>query len=296
MKSLEKYKSTIKTKIEPMLRKGYRIFIRTINPRTKINFRPLYYLFLLAALSIALVLLINLLSISRTNSLGEWGDFFGGVLNPILTFLTFMGLLITIVIQQTELRESRQELKRSADALSEQTGSTKRQIFESTFFNMMNMHASILDSIDLTSTNGRVTKGRDCFVVFYRRLKQHYTPNKFSIHNDQSELNLLREVYKKFWEENQLELGHYFRFLYNIFRFIKYSGFSDGPYSRLIRAQLSDQELLVIFYNCIASIHGDNFKSIAEEFSLFDNMPRELLLSQTHLSHIAPSAFNREKN
>ncbi|EPH0778769.1 putative phage abortive infection protein [Pseudomonas aeruginosa] len=158
------------------------------------------------------------------------------------------------------------------------------------------MHASILDSIDLTSTNGRVTKGRDCFVVFYRRLKQHYTPNKFSIHNDQSELNLLREVYKKFWEENQLELGHYFRFLYNIFRFIKYSGFSDGPYSRLIRAQLSDQELLVIFYNCIASIHGDNFKSIAEEFSLFDNMPRELLISQTHLSHIAPSAFNREKN
>lgn len=75
MKSLEKHKSTIKAKIEPMLRKGYRIFIRTINPRTKINFRPLYYLFLLAALSIVLVLLINLLSISRTNSLGEWGDF-----------------------------------------------------------------------------------------------------------------------------------------------------------------------------------------------------------------------------
>lgn len=126
-----------------MLSKGYRIFIRTINPRTKINFRSLYYLFLLAALSIILVLLIDILSISKTKSLGEWGDFFGGVLNPILTFLTFMGLLITIVIQQTELRESRQELKRSADALSEQTGSTKRQIFESTFFNMMNMHASI---------------------------------------------------------------------------------------------------------------------------------------------------------
>jgi hypothetical protein len=35
--------------------------------------------------------------------MGEWGDFFGGVLNPLLTFLTFMGLLITIILQQQEL-------------------------------------------------------------------------------------------------------------------------------------------------------------------------------------------------
>ncbi|MFW2913708.1 putative phage abortive infection protein [Pseudomonas aeruginosa] len=294
MKPLKKHKSIIKTKSGIILSTGYRIFIRTINPRAKINFRHLYYLFLLAALSIILVLLINLILIFYISSPGEWGDFFGGVLNPILTFLTFMGLLITIVIQQTELRESRQELKRSADALSEQVGSTKRQIFESTFFNMMNMHASIIDSIDLRNQNGRVTKGRDCFVVFYNRPKQYCEPNKSNAHSDQSELNFLRECYKDFWEKHQLELGHYFRFLYNIFRFIKESGFSEGPYSRLIRAQLSDQELLVIFYNCIASIHGDKFKSIAEEFSLFDNIPRELLFSQAHLSLIAPSAFNRE--
>ena len=101
-------------------------------------------------MAIFLVFLVNLLSIGKSG-FGEWGDFFGGVLNPILTFLTFMGLLITIVIQQKELRESRRELKRSADALLEQVDNSRQQNFETTFFQMLATHNRIVDSIDLVS-------------------------------------------------------------------------------------------------------------------------------------------------
>ena len=44
---------------------------------------------------------------------GPFGDFLGGVLNPILAFCSFIALLYTIHIQQNELALTRLELKRS---------------------------------------------------------------------------------------------------------------------------------------------------------------------------------------
>ena len=42
---------------------------------------------------------------------GQWGDFFGGTLNPTLTFLTVVGLIYTIILQKNELGLSRRELE-----------------------------------------------------------------------------------------------------------------------------------------------------------------------------------------
>jgi hypothetical protein len=281
----------IKPKLLAGVRRGYKVFLEIVRPGKKTNFRALYLLFLAAALAITLVFLVNLFTIGTSN-FGEWGDFFGGVLNPILTFLTFMGLLITIVIQQTELRESRSELKRSADALAEQASNMKRQSFESTFFKMLNTHNGILESIDLVNDDGKITRGRDCFVVFYSRLRKSYDKRLAKKYKSNQDLTALHYAYKEFWLKHQLELGHYFRFLYNIIRFIKESGYQDGPYIRLIRAQLSDQELLLIFYNCVASKHGERFKELVEEFALLDNMPKLRILSRAHLELIDKSALD----
>lgn len=78
--------SFIKEKLAARVRRGYRCFLGIVIPGRKTNFRALYFLLLAAALAIAAVLFVNLFTIG-TSSFGEWGDFFGGVLNPILTFL-----------------------------------------------------------------------------------------------------------------------------------------------------------------------------------------------------------------
>lgn len=270
-------------------RRLYRTFLRAVSPHRGSSARPLFRLFQLAAACVTTVLVINLLAIKKS-TFGEWGDFFGGVLNPILTFITFMGLLITIVIQQTELRESRAEMRRSADALVEQSKSAKRQNFESTFFQMLTIHNSIVNSIDLVDDSGKTTRGRDCFNVFYRRLNKTYRENKEKGSAKHSNQAILRLSYQLFWKDHQTELGHYFRYLYNIVRFVKEEGFIDGPYLRLVRAQLSDQELLLLFYNCV-SPNGGNFTSLVEEFSLLDNMPTIRLLDKAHQALIQPIAF-----
>lgn len=46
---------------------------------------------------------------TRANRLGQFGDFVGGVLNPIFSFLAFCGLLYTVNLQRAELKEARNE-------------------------------------------------------------------------------------------------------------------------------------------------------------------------------------------
>lgn len=274
--------------------KIYKQFVSLISPRRKRTVRPLYSLFKLAIAAVIIVFVINLFAINKS-TFGEWGDFFGGVLNPILTFLTFMGLLITIVIQQTELSESRVELKRSADALHDQNESLKKQNFENTFFQMLEIHNQIVNSIDLISDEGKVTRGRDCFSVFYTRFNKIYRENKEKANGKHNEESVVKLAYQLFWKDHQTELGHYFRYLYNVVRFIKDANQTDGPYLRLIRAQLSDQELLLLFYNCVSD-NGGNFTPLVEEFALLDNLPTIRLLSKKHQSMIGSKAFGAQQD
>ena len=272
-------------------KKIYKQFLYLIAPNGKHPYRSLYRLFQAAAAAICIVFFINLFSIGKDTKFGEWGDFFGGVLNPLLTFLTFMGLLITIVIQQTELRESRVELKKSADALREQSESLKKQNFEHTFFQMLTIHNGIVNSIDLTSAGGKVTRGRDCFTIFYTRFTKIYRENANKANGKYPNKDVVKLAYQLFWKDHQTELGHYFRYLYNLIRFIKESNFADGPYVRLVRAQLSDQELLLLFYNCISN-NGGNFTALVEEFALLNNMPKIRLLAIEHEHMLKPTVFS----
>lgn len=50
--------------------------------------------------------------------MGTLGDFLGGILKPIFTFLTLFGLIATTVTQKQELRLARSEYEKTADALS----------------------------------------------------------------------------------------------------------------------------------------------------------------------------------
>lgn len=69
------------------------------------------------------------------NFFGPMGDFIGGILNPILTFLMFMGVLVTILIQSKELKETRNEIRRQSNSHQEhikilKSSEKKRQLYD----------------------------------------------------------------------------------------------------------------------------------------------------------------------
>lgn len=69
--------------------------------------------------------------------LGTFGDYMGGLLNPIIGFCAFLALLQTIEIQSKELAQSTEQLKESADALKEQSKLWEKQNFESSLFQLL---------------------------------------------------------------------------------------------------------------------------------------------------------------
>lgn len=68
---------------------------------------------------------------------GQFGDFFGGTLNPIFGFLTIIALLITIRVQIKELRQTREATEKSALALGKQYEIALKQSYEQSFFRFL---------------------------------------------------------------------------------------------------------------------------------------------------------------
>jgi hypothetical protein len=54
---------------------------------------------------------------TRAAALGQLGDYFGGTLNPILSFCGFLVLLVTVVLQRRQLEEGTRQLEQSTRAI-----------------------------------------------------------------------------------------------------------------------------------------------------------------------------------
>lgn len=220
----------------------------------------------------------------------EFGDYVGGALGSIFAFFGLIALLLTLWIQSRELRVSSAELRRSAEALAEQNNSIKIQSFENRFFNMISLHHEIVNGMDLRAKGEVTSSGRDCLRVFYERLKKEFEPALRGDYLDYKDG--LISGYAKFYEKHAHELGHYFR---NIYRILKFIEESDAPgkteYSGILRAQLSNPELALLFYNGI-TVRGDKLKPLAEKYALFENLePNQLARKDEDSKFYEPKAF-----
>jgi hypothetical protein len=229
----------------------------------------------------------------KTLPYNELGDFVSGVTAPFLALSAFILLFLTYRTQRIELRENRMILEKQNETF-------KKQQFETTFFNMLNLHHQIVNSMDLVSiktekisgkkVKGHTTKGRDCFVIFYKGLNNFYTTTKTE-EKSLSDVEIVNESYRLYYQKHQYDLGHYFRYLYHIIKFIDQSDIiNKGNYSSLVRAQLSSHELLMLFYNGL-STYGQKFKPLIEAYHLLKNMPKDELLHKNHETYYDKTAY-----
>jgi len=212
---------------------------------------------------------------------GVFGDSFG-VLTSIFSGLAFAGVIWTVLTQLEELSITRDQLK--------------NQGIENAFFQMLRLHNEMLNEIDLSETTGPgiiVTTGRDVINVFRNRLITHFQKINSSEPN-LDEKEKANKAYYNFWRQHQSELAHYFRFLFNLFKYIHESE-SDNKeaYAKLVRAQLSNQELALLFYNCL-SPQGEKFMVYAKAYSLFDNMTDKDLIIPDHITYMSDDALGKK--
>jgi uncharacterized membrane protein len=245
------------------------------------------FTFVVIAISIGLIAIFLYRStfsgpiIAEHTAWGVFGDFIGGLLNPIFALFAFFALLITIHIQSKELAFSTEQLEKSAKALADQNKALQLQNFESTFFQMVRLHNDIVKNMyfrDL-GIGPNELRGRDCFKEYYRMFRINYD-HALSHAKVQDPLVIIEDAYEAFFLERQADVGHYFRNLYTVFKFVDRSAIENKKhYTSIVRAQLSSYELALFFYNCLWHIGRKKFKEIVEKYELLENMDLALIVN-----------------
>ncbi|HYJ05786.1 MAG TPA: putative phage abortive infection protein [Chthoniobacterales bacterium] len=211
-------------------------------------------------------------------SRGQFGDMFGAI-NALFSALAFAALFFATWLQKRELYYQRLQLEGQKQELQQTREVFEKQTFENTFFHLITLHHEILNASTATTTNDaglpKELRGRDAFEFFYRRLlalREHNTKQ----HPFPVDVELAYDILHQFHSSS---LRHYFRHLYHVVKFVDESGVSQKQfYVDLLRAQLSTNEQLLLFYNCAVGRGRARFLSLALKYRLFDEMLEENLL------------------
>lgn len=261
----------------------------------------------------------------------EFGDYFGGVLNPLIgitaAFITFLAFYIQFVANRKI------------------TSQFKIQQFESQFYEMIRLHKENVNELEITQNElerlyndagamrsygpkSTSIRGREVFKILSNELEMAYR-NVLKYNNDKKssfkeayeiffnglditesnflELNGFRDRHKEnFLEPRRLkpadifeninvkakyelfvghenQLGHYYRHLYHSVKYVaNYDqtilNYADKrKYLRLLRAQLSNYEQLMLFYNWYSGF-GENWEvnKYFTDYRMIHNLPNNI--------------------
>lgn len=200
-------------------------------------------------------------------------------LNTLFSGLAFWGVIYAILLQKSELilqrRElelTRNEIRGQKEQLEAQNRTLKQQRFENTFFSLMDLFSSLVNSIEVSQPFAGTLNGHACFTLFYNEFQQAYVTEQREAPNKDL-WELCNTAYIRFSNSRQIHVGHYFRTLYNIVKFVAVSDIEPKQlYINILRAQLSSSELTVLFYNCLSTFGNQKFKPFVEQFGFLENM------------------------
>jgi hypothetical protein len=274
-------------------------------------------LFIFALILIIIVFFLYFYKFSDWNHLlskskedwGVFGDFVGGTLNQLLSFLGLIALLLTLAISESSHKETK-------ELLDEQHKTQIKQQFENTFFALLEQHNRILerllkeppalkdipiyydkhdDEVNLVEETSLEKNYIEALIEKLTYISKPTANERFVTINFRAELhhpesinmfgkripkdNELNDLYcaNLIIKERQL-CGYYFRFLYQLLKFIAtnipseistFNEISKGKqppllpnekmYSNIVRSLLPNEVTLLLAINCYCQDEHDDF-------------------------------------
>jgi uncharacterized membrane protein len=231
------------------------------------DLKPIWFLIILSIILLALIAFYlkahAKLSSGKIGAYGTLGDYFGGISNPILAFITFTAVLFTVYLQLKQSHES------------------KKLNFEGTFFNMLTLFVTTRSKLKYKGF-----EGEECFEQI---IEDHFLTKKIFENSSpltapderkfkaiSSSLDSAKTRYTNFNKNNNQYLGHYFRTLYRVLKIIDCSNLDledKISYSRILRAQLSTDELSLLFLNGLKNVCDQgSFQLLLYRYSMLEHL------------------------
>lgn len=238
-------------------------------------------------------------NLSVTNDSATWGtfgDYLGGTLNPIISFLALIGLLYTIHQQAQEMQATREELKQAAEQQRQQVEQQSRQSeifnlqqFESTFFSLLDQHNKVIENLveskifDLTNITIDEKFNIDCYIknnIRQNPLLKRYFIILFQILKFIS-LSLSKDIEGK--TDNKLTINDFSKDNQNSMEKLSnhYINPQEKIYSDILRSFIPNDILKLLIFNCL---HSDqkhegyssaifyNFQGLINRYNFLENL------------------------
>lgn len=220
---------------------------------------------------------------------GQFGDSFGFI-NTLFSGSAFISLVITIYLQQQDMKNSKKEIE--------------KQNFENTFFKMLELYNNVAKDLILERPkeytgdcspagmeeflyiNYKIKekqlfrgekdfKGKEVIAellkiyTFYIKVFYKEIVNKYS-----NKVDYRIVLYEDFHKEFENIISHYFETIYQILRFINNSHIENKEdYANLFKAQFSKSELELLFYYGTSKIAKKSSTVFFIKYEFFEYLP-----------------------
>ena len=193
-----------------------------------------------------------------TDEVGQYGDFVGGVIGTILSVVL---LYLTLKLQREDS--------------SNNSKIYKAQQLNDEFFHLLDMYHKILDTLSFNDDES-FYEGK---IALHKNIEDMYGSFDSSI-----SLPIRRKaavsVYQDFYAKERDFAPVYFRTLYRICEIVDNADCEEKKkveYIKILRAQLTDSELILMRYNAMTPL-GYKFADYINKYNLLKHIPIFLLL------------------
>ena len=240
---------------------------------------------------------------------GAYGDTFGSVnalftgIATLFTGLAFVGLIVTLILQMKELRlqreelcEQRKEFKGTRKALEDQSETLQLQRFENTLFQLLSSHLDGVSRLQRTHID-KNQSGHECLYhlvdeltgTLHNSFTERADPSPIS---NEEHIAVIDESFEYLFKCCRPHLGHYFRQIYHLLKFIDDSRIVREKkfYADILQSHLGNKELVLIAYNGLSK-HGPKLKDLVERYGLLENIEPGTLVLAKHACLYKESAF-----
>jgi hypothetical protein len=216
----------------------------------------------------------------------------------LFTGLAFAALVATLFLQRSELVLQREELsharvimERQRDQMELQNSTLALQRFENTFFQMIRLHHEIVGALRGDGMDRR--EGRQIIEAAYDAFAQQYKKVETSGNSDWIRIS---RAYENMWPGYGRNLEHYFRNLHILIEFVDRAQIENSDrsfYAVAISSQLSNYELLLIFYNC-TSERGRHSLELFDRMKILRFVPQSMLCDRGHTALFKNTTFEKD--
>lgn len=188
---------------------------------------------------------------------GQFGDYIGGVVGTFVAIISIFLLYRTLKLQITATKES--------------TQTSQQQQLNDKFFHLIEIYNKTLQDINYTTSEDEYLTGK---IALHRKLQDIAAGFDVNVRIG----NLRKNAVFAFVEYASLERDTfpvYFRTLYRVFNVIYKSDADNSTkveYAKIVRAQLTDTELILLRYNAMTPA-GAKFVFYINHYNLLKHLP-----------------------